>query len=441
MGDESPPSSATAAPIPTTASGADLWGGRQPAAGLALLVDQLWPARATGDVVLTLGTPPAGYRMVEQYAVMPRVESARILVPVGRRIASASLLAYNQLRSPRTRLLKRATALVFRAGLGRMAARDRLTVCVREHLDVDALEGALLLAHLARRLSTGPLVAAVGVSVPAPNRKPTVQLFDRVGRPVGYVKVGWNDYTRELVRHETTVLTSLTSIAGDRAPRRPAVIDSGEWNGLELLTTAPLPATVTAQPPSGWPDLDLTLTVGDWGTVYDGPLAGSTYLARLRAELALAADHGSLTGADLEDTTSYLNRLADTSGDVSLRFAAWHGDWSSWNLGTSGGQSWVWDWEHFGNDAPLGFDLVHYGFQRSFISRQRPVPEALEAAREEITHRLTPLGVSAAQGPLVVDLYLAEVLLRACRMHRLGAGWNPRFRSGALSAVRSRIHV
>jgi hypothetical protein len=436
-----PPADPAPAPVsmPAPASpavrDADLWGGRRPAPGLALLVDQVWPGRADGRVVLTLGEPPAGHRVVEQYAVMPRVESARMLVPVGM-AAPASLLAYSQLRGVRTRVLKQATALAFRGGLGGLVARDRLSVCVPDGTDD---EKALLLAHLEPRLDSGPLVAAIGVSEPAPNRKPTVQVFDRFGRPVGYVKVGWNEYTRGLVRHEAETLASLTTIAGDAEPLRPAVLDAGEWNGLELLTTAPLPASISPQSPDGWPDPALSLAVAGWGPVKDGPLGRSAYLEHLRGELELAGRHGSLTGPDLRDVTTYLDQVARDGGDVVLRFAAWHGDWSPWNLGTSQGRSWVWDWEHFGTGVPLGLDLAHYGFQRSFISQQQPVERALDSAQERMTHRLIPLGVDSGRAPLLITLYLAEALLRACRMHRLGAGWNPRFRSGALAAVRSRI--
>jgi hypothetical protein len=420
---------------------------QRPAAGLALLVDQLWPGRSDGRVRLTLGRPPAGYRVVERYGVMPNVSAARMLIPLTRRATPGTLLAYRQLRAPRTRLLKQASAGLFALGLGPLLVRHRLSVCVPEQTPDAELEHLLLVSRLTAQLTDssrltgrgGPLVAAVGIAEPAPNRKPTVQLFDRAGHPVSYVKVGWNSYTRDLVRHEAEVLATLATVAGDQSPQRPAVLFAGPWNGLELLATAPLPAAITAQPADAWPDPKMTLRVSSWGAGSHASLRQSRYLAQLSAELRQAGDDGTLTPTETDDVIRHLTRLSSTHGETVLRFGAWHGDWSAWNLGTAGGQSWVWDWEHFETDAPLGFDLVHYAFQRNFVARQWPVPQALDGLAAELAERLRPLGVFPGHSALLVSLYLAEIARRAVRMARGGAGWNPRLRSGVFSAMRSRI--
>ena len=421
-------------------SAENLWRGRRPAPGLALMVDQLWPRRVETGVVLTLGDPPSGSRVVERYAVMPRVETARMLVPLSRRAAPRALTAYNRLRPMGTRIRKRAGATAFAAGLTRPLARDVLTVCAPGSARADRRHEILLLAHLGHELGVAPVVAAIGISSPAPNRKPTVQLFDHHGRALGYAKVGWNDYTRDLVRHETAVLTHLAAAAPEQAPRRPAVLAAGEWRGLEILVTAPLPRSITAQSPGRWPPPGLTLDVAGWGPRSDRPLCLSTYLEHLRRELEQARASGSLTAAEHADAAAFLERVLLLHKHTLLRYGAWHGDWSPWNIGTAEGSAWVWDWEHFDFDAPVGLDLVHYAFQRNFVLKQRPVEESLTAVETRIGPRLAAVGVDEGNAGLLTSLYLLEMLLRACRMHRLGAGWNDRFRSGALSAVRNRNH-
>lgn len=406
---------------------ATLWAGRQPAPGLRLLADQVWPEGSA--VELTLGRAPEGYRVVEQYAVVPSVESARMLMPTQRRVAISSLLAYRRLRRGPVRARKLLSAGVLGAGLGRLMSRDVLSVCVRQGADAPDRR---LLAHLSDLLGV-EVRAAIGVAAPAPNRKPTLQLFDPAGTPTAFVKVGWNDFTRHLVEHEATVLTGLGARA--EAPHRPGVLHTGEWNGLRLLATSPMPATVVRHRPTDGPLPTVVRTIASWSAHgrSSSPLARSPYLDRLRSGLARCGD---LLPDRLGER--YLDRVLADHGDLPVDLAAWHGDWSPWNLGTADGRLWVWDWEHYGDCAPVGADLVHYAFQRRFVQAGAGVSEALEAARQVLPGQLPQVGVAPGNAAVLVDLYCLEMLLRAGRMKRLGAGENPRFLGGALTHARGR---
>src|SRR3546814_14132557 len=44
-----------------------------------------------------------------------------------------------------------------------------------------------------------------------------------------------------------------------------------------------------------------------------------------------------------------------------------HGDWGPWNLAVAAGELVVWDWEHAIDQAPLGFDLVHWAYQQRVV--------------------------------------------------------------------------
>lgn len=416
-----------------------LWCGHAPSPGLSWLVEQIWRQGADSRVVVTVDGCPPGHRLVEQYLIVPSVESARILVPSpSRRVARASLLAYNQLRSRRTRLAKRSGAFALTLGLPGLICRDRLSICVRENVREERLADLLLIAHLAAQLGRGPLAAAVGLGSPGPNRKPTLQLFTTDGAPAAYVKVGWNDYTRMLVERETSVLSRLSVSTDLGLPSRPAVLSSGTWRGLSFVATEPLPRLIRSRT-SARLDVDsATLRVASLGRRHTSRLGDSDFARHLLDELRTAARNGSLDPHEAELTNRYLQQLLSRYGNALVRFGAWHGDWSSWNMGQADGQLWVWDWEHFGEEAPLGFDAVHQAFQSSFHSRQADAATALAAAETGLRRHLEALDVQPAQARLIVSSYLLEMLFRACQMHRLGAGWNPRLRQGLLSAMSRR---
>ncbi|GAB3245014.1 hypothetical protein [Kineosporia babensis] len=397
------------------------WDGRKPAAGLRLLVEQLWPADS--DVVVTLGAPPAGHQVLEQYAVMPSVEAARMLMPMDRRVATASLLAYNKLRRPRVRARKVASAAAFGSGLGKWMTRGVLSVCLPPSA---ADSDQRLLGHLSTVL--GPGVAAIGVAAPAPNRKPTLQLFDPAGQAKAFVKVGWNDYTRGLVDHEASVLADLSSSS---VPMLPRVLHSGSWHGRSLLATAPMPPGVTRHLPGAGPRPDLISRIATGRR--SERFGESAYLKKIK-------DDCRRVGALLPDGLAerYRQRVLRDHEDLAMDFGAWHGDWSPWNMGTVGRQVWVWDWEHYADLAPVGLDLVHYTFQRRFVQGGATVGAALDTARQVVPSQLPEVGVDPALAPALVDLYCLEMLLRACRMKQQGAGQNERFMAGALAHAGSR---
>src|ERR1019366_10223624 len=75
-----------------------------------------------------------------------------------------------------------------------------------------------------------------------PFRKPVLQVFAADGVPLGYIKVGWNDWTREAVSREATALQACA-----KQPMRlgvPEFLGLSRWRGLELLITSPLPRNI-----------------------------------------------------------------------------------------------------------------------------------------------------------------------------------------------------
>lgn len=175
-----------------------------------------WVTRAVfGDQRITLAVDapvPAGHTVVARYAVVPSVDRARFLLPLGSsRATAAALLAYNALRPVKVRAVRAALGVAARAGVVARAPFPVLSVAVPTALDPAEV---LLAERLSTELGGGRAYAACGVRPPDPNHKPTLQLFDHAGTPCGYAKIGWNDATRALVTAEAAALREVAEVAG-----------------------------------------------------------------------------------------------------------------------------------------------------------------------------------------------------------------------------------
>lgn len=133
----------------------------------------------------------------------------------------------------------------------------------------------------------------------------------------------------------------------------------------------------------------------------------------------------------------YLQAVEVHAG-VRLVLGGWHGDWVPWNLAWRGDDLVAWDWEHGGEEAPFGFDLLHYHFQVAFAGRRRGLPESVDYCERQALAALGTLGVRPATERLVLSLYLLELFLRYHDGMRLGTGWNPRFYPAVLGVLDER---
>jgi hypothetical protein len=421
--------------------------------GLGWVTRALFPG---DDLRVTAGRAVPGSLM--SWAIVPSVERARFLVPLGnRRVAAASVLAYNALRSGRTRTVRSVIG-----ALARVGAAQALPFPV---LSVIGSPADSVLGHLADVLGEPSLVAAIGVRPPDPTRKPTLQLFDDRGRPRGYAKIGWNEATRSLVRAESAALRAAPADPGGDYPVIPAPLHAGEWAGRVIGVTAPLPASVRRLPDPSRPRLEAMLAVArrGGGAGERRSLDGSPFLARLTEAAASAAGGsansaaagsaaagsaaagsagagsagagsavaaaGSAGGVSSSDGAVIRAAVERLGSCVELEFGDWHGDWVPWNLGEVTSADGVtrlvaWDWEHRGTNVPVGFDLAHQAFNTALVVGGQPADRAAEAAREALRRHGPALRVPLAVVDVVVDAYLAEMWLRTSRMAAGGAGWN-----------------
>jgi hypothetical protein len=384
---------------------------------LARLGAVLWPASERLRLVRR-GAAPAGFRAIRSYTAVPDLRRARFLLPDGaRRGVAASVLRYNRLRPARMRAVRGVIGGMVRAGLGGVF-RERLDVCIARDLTADDASEIVVEEWIeAHALGGHPALVAIGVGRQGPNRKPVLQLFSPRGEALGYAKIGWNDFTRELVRAEAQMLERCARAAP--GPWTPAPLALGTCRDLEVSVVSPLPVDARRFDPTSPPPVELLRWIaGLDGRAEPGHLAGSPYAARMHAALETGDEPAAEAGRSL------LGRLE--RADPALAFGTWHGDLVPWNLARVPDGLAVWDWEHAASGVPVGLDLVHWHFQTALILDGRDARDAVMAARAAVRGPLEALGVPARSHEAIVALYVVELLVRVERASRAGAGRSPR---------------
>jgi Phosphotransferase enzyme family len=352
------------------------------------------------------GALPSGYDRVGRLAALPTGPGRSFLVSLAsRRAAASALTCYNALRSSRKRVVRRVLGLGLLTGLAQPLLRSKIDIGIRQGGPAARCSSDLLDAHLATMFGVPQVSIAIGGGE-GPYRKPVVQAFSAGGSPLGYVKVGWNDWTRDGVRREAAALRACST----RSLRLgvPELVSLSGWQGLDLVATAPMPSQVRGLAAAApLPDVSVLREISSLSPGYVSQLRDSLWWQGVRSRVA-ACTHPAARGTlDL-----LVARLERSSGSEPVAFGFCHGDFVPWNLAWLGDRLYAWDWESSAPDMPVGFDAVHYYFQASFVARGLPLPQAVAHAAALSRPALRQLTIPPANSALVVALHLVELFLR-----------------------------
>ncbi len=329
--------------------------------------------RLRGDVANGNGSASAAAGgLVSEFILLPGGGRPRLIVPNAPRPAAAAVRRYGEPGSWTTWLAAWVLGVALASGLGGVVLRGRLRV--QAPPGADTIESYLSNA-LAREIKVSLHLGAARA-----NRKPVLQLLTPRGEPVGYAKVGVNPLTCSLVRAEEHALGRLR-LADLACLTVPRVLHSGSWRGLDVLVLSALPVWLRRRRLTAMQLATAMREVAQVGGLTKGPLAAAAYLERLRARL---------TAAD----------------------GAWHGDWTPWNMASTGHGLLVWDWERFTEGVPLGFDALHYWLQTECVPGRREPATAAASCVECAARLLGPFGVAGAQARLTAILYLSDLATR-----------------------------
>jgi hypothetical protein len=355
----------------------------------------LWPEPAR---IKRLGRGRPGPPQWTEFLVVPDERRARLLLPRRpRRAAAGALRHYKESAGPSRRLVFRGLALAARAGLADL---------LPQRIGIEAGPGAAADADISGYL-TGVLraepVISVRIGSPRANRKPVLELLTAEGELIGFAKVGVNTLTCELVRAEAAALAVLGAASLVRLGT-PRLIHHGQWRGHEVLVQGALSGVAPSRHWAGLSQAMAELAVVQGVT--RGPAGQSPYWGGLRQRLAACPQR------DVADPLlNIMSVLGPAAATVSVAFGSWHGDWTPWNMTTSGGRVLVWDWERFQAGVPVGYDAVHYQLQARVDSGCAP-RVAAEEMMDMVPAVLAPFGIQAGPARLVGAMYLLEIAAR-----------------------------
>ena len=380
------------------------------------------------------GELPPGYLRAEQLAVLPSAPGRSFLVSLAsRRGAASALTSYNALRPAGKRLARSALGLALAAGLAGPVLSGKVDVGVRKD-SADSVEGAGLLSRYLSDLFGVSSVAVAYGAGDGPYRKPVLQVFGSAGEPLGYVKIGWNDWTRDGVRREASALAAAGRRRLDFGV--PGLVGLFTWQGLDLLVTAPLPRGVRGVGAAApLPPAATLAEIASLSERAESTLAASAWWSGVRARIRSQVADPSAR-ASLERAAAAIEQ---DFGRVILPFGFCHGDLVPWNLATLAGRLYAWDWESSLDQAPLGFDAVHYHFQVAFVGHGQSLADAVAIAGQQARPALRELGVPASSCALVATLHLVELFLRHEQARRAAATADPHFYPAVVAVLEQQL--
>ncbi|HYJ66465.1 MAG TPA: hypothetical protein VEX15_02255 [Nocardioidaceae bacterium] len=356
---------------------------------------RLWPEPARID--LTRRTPGAA-EGARDWLVLPSVNRPWLLLPAASPSAAGTLLRDDHgQRSPR---LLRALASLHRRKLLARLPLSRLRVS-------DADESDSIEVELHRILGTSSaLVVRLGRR--RWNRSVVLRPLDAAGDTLAFVKSAASPTGAEALRRERDNLRRVAEL-GPRLVEWPEVMHHGCWRGLELLALSPLigdkSATPRTKPPTA--SMRALALAADNGSHALGESAACQRWIPGAWELTSSAQRDQL----IDGVDTVVSRL----GDVDVPIGCWHGDWVPWNMTWHGDRVLLWDWEHFDEGVPVGFDGIHYRAQ------QLRMTNGTDRAAEDLWVRdatewlLDTFQLELRQIRAVVLAYLLEINLRYLR--------------------------
>lgn len=339
-----------------------------------------------------------------EYLVLPHPRRPRLLAPAAsRRSAAAAVRRYALPRSRSSALLRQLAAAALLTG-GHRLLPYRLRVFLPGSIE-----------EYLREVLGDPPQVSLYIGPDRANRKPVLHLMHPLGETAGFAKVGTSALTRTLVRAEAAALATLAR-AGLRRVTVPWIRHYGSWRGHEVLVQCPLPVWLRRAPAAPERLAAAMWEVAGCRGVGEGALRGAPYWRRLWDRVGRLRHHA---GRDV--LAGALRGLAEHAGDRELRYGAWHGDWSPWNMATLPDTVLLWDWERFETGVPLGFDALHLHLQRELAAGRDPIAAA-EATVAAAGRVLAPFQVPPAGAEVTALLYLAELATRYLADGQAAAG-------------------
>ncbi len=269
------------------------------------------------------------------------------------------------------------------------------------NLDLHELE-----EHLAEVFGERTLSLGISLGTPGPHRKPVIQVMNQEGKVLGYVKVGWNEETKRLIQNEIRMLHYLKG--RDLPFLIPQIVYAREWKEYFICVQSPPPHYASPAPQ-------------EWNHFYEEALKAMAFLSLKYQRLIESAfwKHLSDRISGMENgyfrhaVERFMERVLSRCGDKEIPFHFSHGDFAPWNAFLVSNSLYLYDWEYAFEDAPAGYDLIHFAVQKACLVEGRApggVPDAVKWHLGRAQSYRQVIGMDESAWADAFELYLLERL-------------------------------
>lgn len=299
-------------------------------------------------------------KQTETLGILPSIKNPRWLVPVKNKDLFISSLALYQPSLIRARLLKKLTLLAAQGGLTNLLIRDKAYFQKDDELIKEIFKRS-------------DLEYAIFTGTEGTHQKITIQVMNKKGEILGYIKLSENDDIDKLLKNEAEILGDLLGLEL-KSGLFPKVIYNGELKGTNVLILDTL-KSVHSTFSSKLSDRHINfLSEIFLKTARVSKYMESRFSESLRERLEdlknrrLETERLEIKGLkDLYERS--LDYVDKEIGRVEIPFGLCHRDFTPWNTFFYNGQIYAFDWEYAKRDYPPMLDIFHFIVQDGITVR------------------------------------------------------------------------
>ena len=338
------------------------------------------------------------HRKIETFRILPSKINPRWIIPLKDRNLIISSLAIYQPSTLRARIIKRIAILIARCGFSKIAIRNRIYY----HRNDDFMKRIFQKDNLHYAIFTG---------TEGCHRKITVQVMDRLGSILGYVKISDNKKVNKLLKNEAAMLRDLLKLEVKNG-LFPEVLYQGNVNGKTILVLD-THKSINSKFSSRLSDSYIPFLAEVFQkTAKSMVFKKSDYAIGLKKRMTLL--NNSLTGIWRDRLEKAIDYLDQGIGNVTLPFGLCHRDFTPWNTFFHNSKLYVFDWEYAKRNYPPLIDIFHFIIQDGILV-QKLTPEKLfegiSKNQKLINDYIESIGISMDLINYLLVCYLLDIHL------------------------------
>lgn len=305
---------------------------------------------------------PESKPQIETLAIIPSIKNPRWLIPLKNKELIISSLALYQPSLLRAKLLKKMTVLAAKGGLSNLAMKNRAYLQRNDEA-------------IRKIFKRDDLYYAFFLGTEGCHRKVTIQVMDKEGIILGYIKVADNENIDRLLENEAKILRDLLRLEIVNG-LFPKVIYQGELKGTNVLILDTLKtAKSTFSSKLSEKHIEFLAEIFQKSMVRCN-FWESAFVRILRQRLKIIEAERQEIGRLIDVYRKALDYVKKEIENKEIPFGLCHRDFTPWNTFFHNDKLYVFDWEYAEREYPPMLDIFHYIVQDGIMVRHLK-PEGL----------------------------------------------------------------